>query len=51
MREENLSEIKLNPMRPATRRQVHLWIAKTFDDLSSDSTGEGKDRAIRVFFK
>lgn len=51
MRGQNLSEIKLNPMRPATRRQVHLWIAKTFDDLTSDSVGEGRERAIRVLYK
>ena len=51
MRQNNLSEIKLNPMRPYTRRLVHLWVAKNFDDLTSDSVGEGMDRAIRIMYK
>lgn len=51
MREQGLSEIKLKPMHPATRRLVHLWLVKSHPDLTSDSVGEGKDRAIRVYYK
>lgn len=51
MKQQNLSEIKLNPMRPATRRHVHLWIANTYPELTTDSVGEGRERAIRVLYK
>lgn len=51
MRERNLSEIKLHPMKPFIRRLVHLWIAENYPDLTTDSVGEGKERAIRVHYK
>ncbi|MCF7830719.1 KH domain-containing protein [Candidatus Gracilibacteria bacterium] len=51
MKERNLSEIKLEPMRPFIRRLVHLWIADNYPDLSTDSVGEGRDRAVRVHYK
>lgn len=51
MQEQNLGEIKLRPMRPGTRRLVHLWIAETHPELTSDSVGEGMDRAVRIFYK
>lgn len=51
MKERNLSEVKLDPMRPFTRRLVHLWIAENYPDLSTDSVGEGMDRAVRVHYK
>lgn len=51
MKERNLSEIKLPPMSPYFRRVVHLWVLNTFPELQTDSVGEGRDRAIRVFYK
>ncbi len=51
MREQNLSEIKLHPMSPYTRRLVHVWVANNFNDLSTDSVGEGAQRSVRVFYK
>ncbi len=51
MKERNLSEIKLEPMRPFTRRLVHLWIAKNYPELTTDSVGEDMDRAVRVHYK
>ncbi len=51
MKERNLSEIKLDPMRPFIRRLVHLWIAEKYPDLTTDSVGEGLDRAVRVHHK
>ena len=51
MKERNLGEIKLPPMSPYFRRVVHLWILHTFPELQSDSVGEGKSRAVRVFYK
>ena len=51
MKEQNLGEMKLWPMHPKTRRIVHLWIAQEFPELTTDSNGEGKERAVRVFYK
>lgn len=51
MEQQNLSEIKLKPMPPYKRRLVHLWILNNFPKLSTDSVGEDRDRAIRVFHK
>ena len=51
MREQNLSEIKLYPMRPYLRRLVHVWVANNFNDLQTDSVGEGPNRAVRIFHK
>jgi len=51
MRERNLSEIKLPPMSPYFRRVVHLWVLNNFPELATDSVGEGRSRAVRVFYK
>ena len=51
MKEDNLSEIKLNPMSAYFRRIVHLWIASNFPDLTTESIGEKGARSIRVFYK
>ncbi len=51
MKEKNLSETKLPPMSAYFRRIVHSWISANNPELSSDSEGEGADRAIRVFYK
>ena len=51
MKEQNLAEIKLPPMSAFFRRVIHMWILNTFPELTSDSVGEGRDRAIRVFYK
>lgn len=39
--------IDLPPMSGADRREVHLYI-KDFDDVVSESFGEGRDRAVRI---
>lgn len=51
MKERNLSEVKLPPMSPYFRRVVHLWVLSNFSELQTDSVGEGRARAIRVFYK
>ena len=51
LEQQNLSEIKLKPMPPYKRRLVHLWILNNFPKLTTESVGEGRDRAIRVFYK
>lgn len=51
MQERNLAEIKLPPMRALFRRAVHLWILNNRSDLATESVGEGRDRAIRIFYK
>ncbi len=51
MQNENLGEIKLPPMNPYYRRIIHTWIANNFMDLTSDSTGEGRSRAIKIIHK
>ena len=51
MKENALSELKLWPMGGGQRRMVHLWIADEYPDLTTDSIGEGRERAIKVFYK
>ena len=51
MKERGLSEVKLSPMKPFTRRLVHLWIAENYADLTTDSVGAGLTRAIQVRYK
>ena len=51
MRERNLSEIKLHPMSPYFRRVVHTWISSTFPELTTESVGEGANRAIKVLYR
>ncbi len=51
MKDRNLAEIKLPPMSPYFRRIVHMWVLNNFPELQSDSVGEGKARAVRVFYK
>lgn len=51
MKERNLSEMTLYPMKPFLRRLVHLWIAKNYPDLTTNSVGEGVQRAIRIMYK
>ncbi len=51
MKDRNLSELTLYPMKPSLRRLVHLWIAKNYPELSTNSVGEGTQRTIHVFYK
>ncbi len=51
MKERNLSEIKLHPMSPYFRRVVHVWIAAEYPEMTTDSIGEGDQRAIKVLYK
>ena len=51
MRDQNLAEIKLPPMNPYFRRLVHMWVLNNFPELQSDSTGEGQNRAVRIFHR
>ena len=51
MQESNLSETKLAPMSPYFRRLVHLWISNEYGELTTESIGEGENRAVRVFYK
>ncbi len=51
MKDRNLAEIKLPPMRPFFRRVVHLYIVNTYPDLQTDSVGEGRERAVRISYK
>ena len=51
MEEQNLSEIKMHPMRPYYRRMIHLWIANEYPNLTTDSVGEGKERAVKIRHK
>lgn len=40
-------EIELPPMSPAERRVVHVAL-QMFDDIKTESTGEGNDRRIKI---
>lgn len=40
-------EIEMNPMSPAERRWVHSFVS-TYDDVISESTGEGMDRRVVI---
>jgi len=51
MKDRGLPELKFQPMNPYTRRMVHLYIASKYPELSTDSVGEGRNRAIKVFYK
>ena len=51
MKDTNLSETKLPPMGPYFRRVVHLWVSNDYPELTSESIGEGEERAVRVFYK
>lgn len=51
MQENNLSETKLAPMGPYFRRLIHLWISTNYSELTTESIGEGENRAVRVFYK
>jgi spoIIIJ-associated protein len=51
MKERNLNEIKLNPMKSFLRRLVHLWVAENYPELTTDSVGEGLERAVRIHYK
>lgn len=49
---ENQKEVKLPPMNPYFRRVVHLFLADKFKDkLTTESTGEGQSRAIKIIPK
>lgn len=50
MQENNHSETKLAPMSPYFRRLVHIWISNNYSDLTTESIGEGENRAVRVFY-
>lgn len=46
---ESQREIKLPPMNAYFRRKVHLFLADKFKDkVTTESTGEGQDRAIKI---
>lgn len=51
MKDLNVGEMKLWPMRPGLRRVVHLWIANGYPELTTDSVGDGPSRAVRVLCK
>ena len=51
MKDQNLAEIKLPPMTPYFRRVVHLWVLNNYPELNTDSVGEGRARAVKVFYK
>lgn len=51
MKEQNLGEMKLWPMNAGVRRIVHLWVAKEYPELTTDSTGEGRERSVKVMYK
>lgn len=51
MRDKNLAEIKLPPMKAFFRRIVHLHVANNYPELQSDSVGEGMSRAVRISYK
>jgi spoIIIJ-associated protein len=38
-------EVEMNPMTPSERRQVHTLIGE-YDDVVSESTGEGQNRRV-----
>jgi spoIIIJ-associated protein len=40
-------EVELEPMRPSDRRIVHLTLQQ-FDDITTESRGEGRDRHIVI---
>jgi spoIIIJ-associated protein len=42
--------IDLPPMKPYDRRVVHMTLQK-FDDISTESQGEGRDRYVRIIPK
>lgn len=49
---ENQKEVKLPPMNPYFRRKVHLFLADKFKDkLTTESTGEGQARAVKIIPK
>jgi spoIIIJ-associated protein len=38
-------EVEMNPMSSSERRQVHTFVS-TYDDITSESTGEGSNRRV-----
>ena len=51
MKDTNVGEMKLWPMHPGLRRIVHLWVATSYPELTTDSIGDGSSRSIRVLYK
>ncbi len=51
MQDQNLGELKLSPMKPYLRRLVHLWIPANYPDLTTESVGDGAQRAIKITHK
>lgn len=43
-------DIEMPPMSPSERKQVHVFISQ-YDDVSSESTGEGSQRRIVLKLK
>lgn len=39
------SEVKLPPMKPWERRQIHLFVEE-YNDVTSESEGEGRNRRV-----
>jgi len=42
--------VDLEPMKPSDRRVVHM-ILQQFDDITTESQGEGRDRYVRIIPK
>jgi spoIIIJ-associated protein len=40
-------EVELPPMRPSDRRVIHMTLSK-FDDIETESMGEGRDRYVVI---
>jgi spoIIIJ-associated protein len=40
-------EVELTPMSPSDRRVVHMTL-QVFDDIKTESTGEGRDRRVKI---
>ncbi len=39
------SDVKMPPMKPWERRQVHMFVSE-YSDIKSESEGEGRDRRV-----
>lgn len=43
-------EVEMSPMKPWERRQVHMFVSE-YDDIETESKGEGKDRRVVLKLK
>ena len=51
MKEKNVANTKTFPMNSYLRRVVHLWIAKQYPELTTESEGKGEEKAMKIFYK